>query len=281
MKICAGGVRLKRFGITLLAIIGMSLLLLNVLQNIESQKTEAVAADDEELAAKIDRLNPENGEVSYVDYLHYWALTHDEVRIAVIGSSVTNGKGASSEAKNWPSLMLLAIQNSDEDLVTSRVLNYGLNGATIQNLLDNGSFEQLIKDKPDFIIMESSILNSHRKNEPLQDTNTSITTAVELVRNALPTSKILLTSPNPATIKLDTNFNDIGLNYQEYLESTEDYIHSQGWNYVDIYSAMLEEFDAQGLSLEQTLDDGLHPNDLGYQIWAEKLMLYLNEERNL
>ncbi|WP_285803908.1 hypothetical protein [Alkalicoccobacillus plakortidis] len=44
---------------------------------------------------------------------------------------------------------------------------------------------------------------------------------------------------------------------------------------------MLEEFDAQGLSLEQTLDDGLHPNDLGYQIWAEKLMMYLNEERNL
>lgn len=269
---------MKRIGIALLAFAGLSLLILNIIQNLDGQ---AVAADDEELAEKIDQLNPENGEVSYLDYLHYWALTHDHVQIAVIGSSVTNGKGASSPSKNWPSLMTRSIQQTQAVLEKSKLSNYGVNGATIQNLLDNGSFEQMIKEEPNFIIIESSILNSHRKNEPLKNTNESIRMAVEQIQQALPTSKILLTSPNPATTKLDTDYNDIGLNYQEYLESTEDYILSQGWNYADMYGAMLTDFEKEGLTLEQTLADGLHPNDLGYRIWARQLMLYLEEDRTL
>lgn len=139
----------------------------------------------------------------------------------------------------------------------------------------------MIKEEPNFIIIESSILNSHRKNEPLKNTNESIRMAVEQIQQALPTSKILLTSPNPATTKLDTDYNDIGLNYQEYLESTEDYILSQGWNYADMYGAMLIDFEKEGLTLEQTLADGLHPNDLGYRIWARQLMLYLEEDRTI
>ncbi|MDQ0206889.1 SGNH/GDSL hydrolase family protein [Alkalicoccobacillus murimartini] len=272
---------MKRIVLTMLAILGISLLILNVFQNIGAKDTQAIAADDEELATKLDRLNPENGDVSYVDYLHHWALTHDQVTIAVIGSSVTNGKGASVEAKNWPSLMLASIQQTDEDLLSSHVLNYGVNGATIDNLLQNGRFDQLIKDMPDFVIIESSILNSHRKNETLDESNQAIKTAVELVQEALPTSKILLSSPNPATIKLDTDYNEIGLVYQEYLESTENYILSHGWNYVDIYTAMMDEIEEQDLTLDMTLDDGLHPNDLGYQIWADKLMIYLNKDRSL
>lgn len=139
----------------------------------------------------------------------------------------------------------------------------------------------MIEEEPNFIIIESSILNSHRKNEPLNHTNESIQLAVEQIQQALPTSKILLTSPNPATTKLDTDYNEIGLNYQEYLESTEAYILSQGWNYADMYSALLTEFEEEGLTLEQTLADGLHPNELGYRIWASQLMQYLEEDRIL
>ncbi|WP_185970873.1 SGNH/GDSL hydrolase family protein [Alkalicoccobacillus porphyridii] len=272
---------MKRIGISLLIVVGVALLILNVFQSLHAENTQAVAADDEELAETLDRLNPENGEVSYLDYLQYWALTHNEVRMAVIGSSVTNGKGASSKDKNWPNLMLQNIQASDESLANTSLSNFGVNGAMIQDLLDNGTFDKLIKEKPDFIIIESSILNSHRKNESLEDTNEAITTAHRLVSEALPTSKILFTSPNPATIKLDTDINDIGLIYQEYLESTENYIMSQGWNYVDIYTDIHSEIDEKGLTLEQTLDDGLHPNDLGYQIWAEKLIQYMLVDRSL
>lgn len=272
---------MKRFGISLLVFVGISLLVLNIFQNLNATNTQAVAADDEELAQQIDRLNPENGEVSYVDYLHYKALTHEKVAVSVIGSSVTNGKGATSGSRNWPNLMLDAIHQSDDALSNVSLTNHGVNGAMIQDLLTNGTFDKMIKEKPDFIIIESSILNSHRKNETLNETNEAITTAYKLITKELPTSKILFTSPNPATTKLDTDVNDIGLIYQEYLESTENYILSQGWNYVDIYSSMNTVIDENGLTLAQTLADGLHPNDVGYEIWAENLMIYLQEARSI
>ncbi|WP_059103847.1 SGNH/GDSL hydrolase family protein [Shouchella shacheensis] len=215
---------------------------------------------------------------SYVDYLQRLIQVKPRVEVAVIGSSVTAGMGASDQSHSWAGRTITNLQLMDPNFYKLQLTNYGVNGATIQDLINNGKMEAMVASDPDFIIMETSLLNSHRKDEPLERTNAALDTAVSMIQGAHPATIIVLTSPNPATTKTPEDLNGLGLNYQAYIQSTNTFIAQQGWSYVDTYSAMRLQFEDEGIQLEATLDDGLHPNDVGYKVWADVLWAYLTGE---
>lgn len=91
-------------------------------------------------------------------------------------------------------------------------------------------------------------------------------------------TKILFLSPNPTTVlyngKIDNKRNH---SYQDYLKATEQYIKENEWPFIDIYRPMAKRMADSSIDLQDTLADGVHPNNIGYYIWFQVMNEYFNQ----
>lgn len=232
----------------------------------------------EERQLLMERLEPKpDKKRSFIDLLHYRLLTEGSATLAVIGSSVTKGSGATTYTFSWAGRLESKLKRINWDFKRLQVVNLGFSGFSSRDLLIQGKAEKLVASDPDLIIFETSILNDHTKSVPIPDTLRSIEQIVSLVKQEVPNAVIVLTSPNPSTRKRNKR-NALGLTYQDYLNETGALIHTKGWHYIDIYSKMEEARKKMGIPLDAILSDNLHPNDIGYQLWFRALWDGLKEE---
>lgn len=237
-----------------------------------------VEKEKKEQQALIDSLNPDkNPHQSMLDYLHYKILTQDKVVISVLGSSVTAGAGASDPSLSWAALLEKKLQSFAPDFKYVKVLNRGFGGYSTRDLLKDKKIDLVVKDKPDLVIFETSILNNHGQSITMDETKENIKEIVTTIQKKLPGTKILIISPNPSTVKLK-EVNSLGYKYLDYLQETKNYIEGNGWPYVDIYEGMEEKIKKENIQLKDILVDGVHPNDEGYRLWFEVLYDYMAKE---
>lgn len=232
--------------------------------------------DKNQREAFIKSLKPVNNKKeSILKYLKYKELTEGTVKISVIGSSVTYGTGASNQDSNWLGILSnhLRVSSGDLSLEKLKTVNHGKGGYSVQNLLNKNVFQDVINDKPDLVIFETSVLNSHGQSVSIEDTLNCINKGYEQMRKGLPDAKFLVVSPNPSSEKLKTGavINSIGLKYSDYLNATKAQAEENKWNYFDSYSAINKYLQAHKIKLDSILIDGVHPNDQGYQIWGDAL----------
>jgi lysophospholipase L1-like esterase len=185
------------------------------------------------------------------------------LRIVAIGSSSTEGIGASSPAANYPSQLLgllqLAIPEQDFE-----VINLGVGGETA-----GGTVERLRREipklSPELVVWQVG-------------TNDALTGAViadyqSIVRDALQFLKashvdVLMIGPQ-WTRKLAGN-----PAFDAVREATAQVARSEGVTLVSRYDAMRKLAQASGRE-DLTGPDHLHMNDLGYRCMAEQIVVTL------
>lgn len=226
-----------------------------------------------ELTPSVDK------ELSYLDFLYYKLLKNGDASIAVLGSSVTKGSGASDYAYSWAGRLEQKIQSLTPEFRTVEVKNFGYSGYTSRDLLKHKIVvKQIIKENPDLIIFETALLNDHTRNIPFMETEHNLEMVYTSLQNALPRSKIIVITPNPST-KKGGQINHVGLTYEDYVRKTVEVCRFHGWGYVDIHAGIEAKRKQAGISLDATLADGVHPNDTGYQYWHDVLFHYLAQKQ--
>lgn len=212
----------------------------------------------------------ENRKISYLDYLFDLSQIKENVKIVVIGSSVTKGSGSSNVENNWPTRLYVELKN--EGIENLELVNLGFSGYKAEDLLARGKVSELFKEQPDFIIFETSVINNFRQAVTLEQTIKYIDILLNKVARELPESRVLVISPNPI---LTMGKNEAGLFYRDYIEHTERYISEKGYAYFSIYEEMNRFLHDTKNDLTDFLADEIHPNDEGYELWAEILFEHI------
>ncbi len=199
--------------------------------------------------------------------------------ILLLGSSVTQGIGASSPQKSWAGLLNTSLRKKRTDLV---LLNLGVSGYTTKDVINsslritsNLNAENLT---PNVILYETCLINDFLKLNTFQSKQ-NIETAMQSLQGQFPYAKIYLMPPNDVTV-FTNRVNSEGMLYQDYVRNVGSFIQAKGWNYIDFWDEYEKEYTMKGLTLSGTLgEDGKHPNDRGYEIWFQSLTdkIKLNE----
>ncbi|MCU9612387.1 SGNH/GDSL hydrolase family protein [Caldibacillus lycopersici] len=235
------------------------------------QNTRMVIAEKKNLLAPVNL--DEKGTMSYLNYLEYLSITEKSVKIAVIGSSVTKGSGASKQEYQWPNQLIHYLKRlPGKDFSKLSLHNYGVSRFKAKDLIANRQVDKLIFEKPKLVIFETSVINNFRQSTPMNDTLFYIEELLRTIQEGLPDAKILVISPNPIS---DKGKNKSGYFYQDYLEETGQFIVKNGYDYINMYEGINQYLSKEKLSLNNILADGIHPNDEGYRIWFEVLRNYL------
>lgn len=217
-----------------------------------------------------------NPDQSIADFLTYRALLTGQANMAVTGSSVTKGSGSSHQSKTWRAIIQEKLRSTHKSLHNLTISNHGHSSYTSVRLLEDEVTAPILKEKPDVLFIETSVINNHNKNVSMEDTFKSLEQLHKLYSEALPETKIFFLSPNPCTEnKFGPPVNELGYTFTDYVNGTAEFIQNNGWPYFDTHSSMLEEINKQNITLPSTLKDGIHPNDKGYAIWGKVLFPYL------
>lgn len=218
-------------------------------------------------------------QTTIYDYIVSESYSKNGAKVAVIGSSVARGKGASHPMFSW--FRLLEKEVRERHLPHKKKLsfhNFAKSGYTLNMLLKDGTVDHLVKSEPDLVMIETGVVNSYQYHQSIKETEQAIEKTVDKIKKATPDTKILFLSPNPTTVlyngKIDNKRNH---SYQDYLKATEQYIKENEWPYIDIYRPMAKRMADSSIDLQDTLADGVHPNNIGYYIWFQVMNEYFNQ----
>ncbi len=241
------------------------------------EKQNQVSANESSIKMYDPKYNPNQ---SFADYLIFRSMISGEAKMAVTGSSVTRGSGSTNQSKTWRGRIEVNLRNSNPALEQLTITNHGHSGYTSVRLLENHVTAPILKEQPDVLFIETSVINNHNKNVSLEDTFNSLDSLYQLYSQALPNTRIAFLSPNPCTAnKFGPTLNQFGLKFTDYVDETAAYIKKQGWIYFDTHGAMLYNMSSKNTTLSSTLKDGIHPNDSGYKIWSDVLWPFMQQKQ--
>ncbi|KIL43376.1 hypothetical protein KP77_30820 [Jeotgalibacillus alimentarius] len=226
------------------------------------------------VAEELQKLNPAyNDELSYIDFLTYRVLKNGSARVATLGSSVTKGVGAGTPSQTWRALLQNEIRSTSRPLKHVTIANHGHSGYTSEMLLRPEVIEGVLKSRPDLLILETSVINNYRQSVTLDVTKASLEELYRTFTQRIPGVEILFISPNPIlkTNLTESGLNELGLTFADYNNLTKAVAAENGWHYFDTHDAILNEMTERNIALEDMLDDKIHPNALGYEMWFNQL----------
>ncbi|TCS83270.1 SGNH/GDSL hydrolase family protein [Tepidibacillus fermentans] len=129
---------------------------------------------------------------------------------------------------------------------------------------------------PTVILFETGVLNDYRKNIPIETTLANLEKIMEQFQEKSANAKIILLSPNRTT---EMGSNSLGLKPKDYLQRSKEFIHSKGWDFIDIYEGFEKLRLEDGRALTQVLlKNGYNPNEIGNQYIFQTVKKYFMEE---
>ncbi|WP_285765486.1 SGNH/GDSL hydrolase family protein [Peribacillus sp. SI8-4] len=282
---------MRKYGLLIIAIICLTVLAFGQIHwknksqaaGVEAREAEAKLKqkEKEEREALIESLKPENNQQqTLIDYLRYQSLTQDQVIISLVGSNGTSGTGASSSAKTWTASLEKSLRADLDEAKTIRFINHSHEGYSTEDLLEGNTIEAAIKDDPDLIIFENSLINNHYQSISLQQTENDLENIMVKWQKERPNAKIIMLSPNP--VANNDMKNSLGLSYEDYIKASEADIKKKQWKYVNSQAGMEKKLKEENMRLADILtNDNIHPNDRGHQIWFEVLQDYFQQKQDM
>lgn len=176
-----------------------------------------------------------------------------QVDLLMIGDSITHGwedKGKST----W-----------DQYYADRNALNLGFSGDRTEHVLwrfQNGAIDDI---SPKLAVLMIGTNNTgHRKEDP-EHTSLGIKRIIGEIQMRLPKTKILVLGVFPRSANKDDELRKINVAINEIIEKYAD--EEKVW-FLDISDKFLENGNELPKSI---MPDLLHPNELGYKIWAEAM----------
>lgn len=207
---------------------------------------------------------------SIIDRARFVTQRDGQADIVVLGSSVTLGLGSTEAKPVWGELLENHL-NSIND-INVNVHNHGHSGYSTADLIQNDKIEPVINAQPDIIFFELSLINNNRyPQNTIVQTKADLQWILETFAKELPQTMVILTTANP-TIFNDVILADGKVTYHQYNEIIAQYVHEQNWPLIDVYQLMSERMQEAQIPVEDILDDHVHPNGDGYQMWFEVMV---------
>ncbi|PRS39102.1 hypothetical protein C6W19_09850 [Bacillus sp. RJGP41] len=275
---------MRKYGLIIIAVICLAVLVFGQLHwknksqvaGVEAREAAAKVKEEEkeEREALIQSLKPENNKQQpLIDYLHYKSLTQERVIVSLLGSNGTSGTGASNSSNSWVGRLEKSLRTNRDDLETLRFINHGHEGYSTEDLLKGKKIEAVIKDNPNLIIFENSLINNHYQSLSLEQTEKDLENIMTRLQKELPNAKILIISPNP--VANGKTENSLGLNYLDYIQASEQVIKTNRWTYMNSKEEIEKKLNEKNMRLADILtNDNIHPNDQGHYIWFEVMQEY-------
>jgi acyl-CoA thioesterase I len=201
-------------------------------------------------------------------------MTAGALRYLALGDSYTIGTGASSEARNYPSILAARLAETAGRKV--EVTNPAVNGFTTRNLIDN-ELSYLATLKPDLVSLLIGVNDLVQGRTPEQYRKALVRIDDEVAALELGAGRVVAISipnwsvtpaaatfGNPDQLRgLTETFNRIALREAE----------ARGFTWVDITSASISGSGTKGW----ISSDQLHPGDAQYASWAEAIWESVHE----
>ncbi|WP_091583439.1 SGNH/GDSL hydrolase family protein [Alteribacillus bidgolensis] len=198
---------------------------------------------------------------------------HNDTKIAFVGSSVTEGTGASVPDKRWTERFTSVLQQEYPDLESK---NFGLDGFSTKNIIEEGITKEVTAYEPTLIIFETAALNDFSRLD-IRATKENIDTIMETFESELPETHVIIQPSNQR--RNGEKYTNNGMTYPEYVKETELHIKENGWEYIDFWPYFDKIYERTSITVGDTLNvDGIHPNDLGNKLWAEALLDYFSNQ---
>ncbi|MBM6615942.1 SGNH/GDSL hydrolase family protein [Desemzia sp. RIT804] len=211
---------------------------------------------------------------SILDRARFVTQRDGEMDIVVLGSSVTKGLGATESQPVWGELLEQYLNAHNE--IAVNVQNHGHSGYSTSDLIKNNKIVPVIEEEPDLIIFELCLINNNRyPQNTLVQTKADIQWIMEAFARELPGTLVVFTTANP-TIYNDVLLADGKITYDQYNKEIATFITEQNWPLIDVYQLMMMELDQHNRVVVETLEDHVHPNGNGYQLWFDVMVEKLN-----
>lgn len=148
------------------------------------------------------------------------------------------------------------------------IINNGFGGSQFSDLLYFTN-ELILKPKPDilFIYEGDNDVASNKKAGLIKRQAKEL---YEKVRKELPEAKIVFISPKPSIARwnLKKKYEKVNRRLEKYCSKNDNL------EFADVWNAMLDE---KGLVFQDIfIQDGLHMNEKGYDLWGKVIGEYLN-----
>jgi len=175
-----------------------------------------------------------------------------DIDLLMLGDSIT--QGWEENAKGW--------QHFYQD---RKAFNLGFNGDRTEHVLwrlRNGAVESM---SPKLVVLMVGTNNTGQRMDPAEHTAEGVLAIVNELRERLPQSKILLLGIFP---REESPYNEMRKRNESINKIISKYEDKKSVFYLNINQVFLDE--KQILS-EDIMPDFLHPNELGYRLWAEAI----------
>lgn len=190
----------------------------------------------------------------------WWAARHEQilartrqgnVDLVMIGDSITHG-WADAGLNIW-----------DAYYGRRRAVNLGFGGDRTEHVLWRLGHGEIDGIAPKLVVVMIGTNNTGTRHDPPEDTAAGIQAILTTLRTRLPGSKILLLAVFPRGASANDPFRRLNSAINDRLRHYPD--HQQVF-FLDLSRRFL---DGQGRISENLMPDYLHPNERGYQVWAD------------
>lgn len=190
----------------------------------------------------------------------WWITQHEHalarirqanIDLVMIGDSITQGWGNEGR-RVW-----------DTYYGHRRAVNLGFNGDRTEHVLwrlDHGEIDGI---SPKLVVVMIGTNNTGAHHDPPEETAAGIHAILTTLRTRLPAAKILLLGLFPRTASADDPIRLINGAVNDHLRT---YADNQHIFFMDL---SLHFLDVRGHLSQDLMPDFVHPNEHGYQVWAD------------
>ena len=190
----------------------------------------------------------------------WWITQHEHalariregnIDLLMIGDSITQGWGNEGR-RVW-----------DTYYEHRRAVNLGFNGDRTAHVLwrlDHGEIDGI---SPKLVVLMIGTNNTGAHHDPPEETAAGVHAILTTLRTRLPATKILLLGLFPRTASADDPIRRINGAVNDRLQA---YADNQHIFFLDLSRHFL---DSRGHLSQDLMPDFVHPNEHGYQIWAD------------
>lgn len=197
-------------------------------------------------------------------------------QIKLLGDSITHGAGGTGFAQDGDTIATYGdttwrvntsgycwanlLKNYMEQKFGCVVKNYGCSGITAYKL--NLIMDQVVEDSDDLIVLMIGT-NDRRNTNTLGKLKIALTSIIDYVRSK--NKEIILMSSIPASVSNETS----GITYF-HMEDVDnlyaEIAYELNVEYISMFKEILNYITNRGVSYDDILSGGLHPNDVGHEL---------------
>ncbi len=178
-------------------------------------------------------------------------IRQSEVNLLLIGDSITQG-WADVGRRIW-----------DKYYGHRRAVNLGFGSDRTEHVLwrlDHGEIEGIT---PKLVILMIGTNNTGTRHDPPEQTAAGIQAILTTLRIRLPSTKILLLGVFPCSASVNDPLRKLNVAINDRLQA---YADNRQVFFLDLSRYFLDD---QGRLIQDLMPDYLHPNERGYQVWAD------------